>query len=364
MTSSEIFSVDTLIIGAGQAGLAAAYYLQRRGVAFVLLDERAAVGDVWASRFEALRLFSPAWASSLPGLEWPGSKLRYPTKDEAAAYLRAYAAHFRFPIHLSQRVTGVRPKDEGYTIDTATGRHYEARRVLVCTGAYNAPRYPEFAPQLPSSVLQLHSRDYHQPIQLAGSGPVAVVGSGNSALQIAADLAVTNRPVYVAFDERTPAMPNNTIMWTFLTGTRLLRASRHSPVGGHMMRQPEPVVSGDLGKLRKLASAHFIGRALGVEPGGILRGQKASTPPLEAVVWATGYGPDFHWIKVPIFDADGQPRHDRGLTAAPGLAFLGLPWLNSRSSALMGGAGPDARYVVSQLLKGARVLTEAQLKAS
>jgi putative flavoprotein involved in K+ transport len=352
MTSADAFSVDTLIIGAGQAGLAAAYYLQRWGVPFVVLDERGAVGDVWTSRFEALRLFSPAWASGLPGLEWPGSKLRYPAKDEAAAYLSTYAEHFHFPIHLSQRVARVSPTSTGgYSISTTMGRQYQARRVVVCTGAYNAPRRPEFSPQLAPAVMQLHSRDYQRPQQVVGTGPVAVVGSGNSALQIAADLATTGRPVYVAFDERTPAMPNNMLMWAMLTATRLLRASRHSLVGKHMMQQPEPVVSGDLARLRTFSTAHFIGRALGAEPGGILRGRHASTPPLEAVVWATGYGPDFSWIEAPIFDADGYPNHYRGLTAAPGLAVLGLPWLNSRGSALMGGVGPDARYVIEQLLK-------------
>jgi putative flavoprotein involved in K+ transport len=277
--------------------------------------------------------------------------LRYPTKDEAAAYLSTYAKHFQFPIHLSQRVSSVAPSANGYAVSTNAGRRYQALWVIVCTGAYNAPRLPEFAPQLPPSVAQLHSRDYQRPQQVAGTGPVAVVGSGNSALQIAADLATTGRPVYAAFDERTPAMPNNTLMWAMLTATGLLRASHHSVVGAHMMRQPEPVVSGDLARLRSFSNAHFIGRALSVEPGGILRGRHASTPALEAVIWATGFGPDFSWIKAPIFNADGYPRHYRGLTAAPGLAFLGLPWLNSRGSALMGGVGPDARYVVEQLFR-------------
>lgn len=351
MTPTPPFPIDTLIIGAGQAGLAAAYYLRRRGVPFVLLDERPAVGEVWAARFDALRLFSPAWASSLPGYRWPGGQLRYPTKQEAAAYLRAYAAHFQFPVHSGQRVTHVAPALAGYTVRTAAGQQYQAQHVLVCTGAYNAPRHPEFAPQLAATVLQLHSRDYQRSAQLPGAGPVAVVGSGNSALQIAADLAATGRPVYVAFDEKTPAMPNNMLMWALLTATGLLRASRHAPIGRYMFGQPEPVVSSDLARLRTFANAHFMGRALAAEPGGILRGRRSSTPPLEAVVWATGFGPDFTWIDVPVFDAAGHPRHHRGLTVAPGLAFLGLPWLNSRGSALMGGVGPDARYVVGQLLQ-------------
>ena len=117
------------------------------------------------------------------------------------------------------------------------------------------------------------------------------------------------------------------------------------------MHQPEPVVRGDFQRLKQFPNVQFMGRATGATAAGALQGKRQLTPPLEAVVWATGFGPAFQWIKLPIFEPDGTPRHQRGLTAAPGVAFLGLPWLNSRSSALMGGAGPDARYVVEQLLK-------------
>ncbi|SHJ66268.1 putative flavoprotein involved in K+ transport [Hymenobacter daecheongensis DSM 21074] len=343
--------VNTIVIGAGQAGLAAAYYLQQHGTSFVVLDKQAAVGEVWATRFDALTLFSPAWASGLPGLQWPGSPLRYPTKDEAARYLQAYADHFKFPIHLQQRVVRVAPRAGGYAVSTAAGRQYHARTVIVCAGAYNAPRRPAFAQALSSTVQQLHSQQYQRPAQVPGHGPVAVVGSGNSALQIAADLAATGRPVFVAYDEQTPTLPNNTAMWAFLTLTRFMRISRHTPLGQRLMQRPEPVVSGDLARLRRFPNVQFIGRALAVAAETTLQGRHATTPALEAVVWATGYGPAFNWLEVPVFDAAGEPQHQRGLTAAPGLAFLGLPWLNSRSSALMGGVGADARYVVQQLLK-------------
>ena len=342
--------VHTLVVGAGQAGLAAAYYLQQQGQDFVVLDERATVGEVWATRFDALRLFSPAWASGLPGLPWPGSKLRYPSKDEAAAYLRDYAAHFRFPIHLGQRVISLAPATgSSYVIETAAGATYCAQHVIISTGAYTAPKVPEFAADLPKHVLQIHSSHYHRPSQIAGVGPVAVVGSGNSALQIAADLASTARPVYVAFDEKTKPLPNNQLMWAFLKSTGLLRLSRSNFLGRWMMHTPEPVVSGDLQRLRGYANAKFIGRATGATPEGALLARHSTTPPLEAVVWATGFQPAYDWVKLPIFDAAGVPRHQRGLTEAPGIAFLGLPWLDSRGSALMGGAGVDARFVVQNL---------------
>ena len=343
-------AVHTLVIGAGQAGLAAAYYLQQRGIDFLVLDERNAVGEVWATRFDALRLFSPAWASGLPGLPWAGSKLRYPSKDEAAAYLRNYAAHFHFPIHLGQRVISLAPATgSGYIIETAAGATYHAQHVVISTGAYTAPKIPSFAASLPAHVHQLHSSHYYRSSQIAGNGPVAVVGSGNSALQIAADLASKGRPIFVAFGEKTRALPNNQLMWALLKSTGLLRLSRSNFLGRRMMHSPEPIVSADLQRLRDYTNAQFVGRAIGITPEGALQTQRRTTPPLEAVVWATGFRPAYEWIKLPIFDADGLPRHHRGLTEAPGIAFLGLPWLNSRGSALMGGAGVDAKFVTHNL---------------
>ncbi|UOQ72815.1 FAD-dependent oxidoreductase [Hymenobacter cellulosilyticus] len=164
MPDSPIF-IDTVIIGAGQAGLAAAYYLQHHGQSFVVLDERPAIGHVWATRYDSLRLFSPAWASGLPGLPWPGSSTRYPTKDEAAAYLQRYAEHFNLPVRLGQRVTRVAAIQAGteYEVSTAAGPTYTARNVIVCTGPYNAPRLPDFAQQLNPAIPQVHSSAYRRP---------------------------------------------------------------------------------------------------------------------------------------------------------------------------------------------------------
>jgi putative flavoprotein involved in K+ transport len=345
--------VDTVIIGAGQAGLAAAYYLQQQGIDFRLLEAAATAGAAWATRYKSLRLFSPAWASGLPGHPWPGPALRYPTCTETTEYLQEYAAHFRFPIDANQRVVrlATAPSQAGYEVLTHAGRCYLTRRVIVATGPYTSPHLPEWATQIPTHVAQLHSRDYQQPPQLPGSGAVAVVGSGNSALQIAADIAATGRPVAVAFDEKTPAVPNNQLMWAFLTATGLLRLPRHTALGRWMQGRPEPVVSGDLARLRRFANATFIGRAMGAGPDGGLQGRHAASPPLDAIVWATGYRPDYRWIDLPIIAPDGHPQHQRGLTAASGVAFLGLNWLDSRNSALLNGAGADAQRVVQALLR-------------
>ncbi|OGX81982.1 hypothetical protein BEN47_05010 [Hymenobacter lapidarius] len=344
---------NTLVIGAGQAGLAAAYYLQQAGIDFRVLEAASAAGAAWPARYDSLRLFSPAWVSGLPGLPWPAKPLHYPSRDETTAYLCSYAAHFAFPLDVNQRVTRLAASTgrAGYTVCTAAGRTYHTRRVIIATGPYTTPKVPAWAAELPTAVAQLPSRDYQRPTQLPGNGPVAVVGSGNSALQIAADVAATGRPVFVAFDEHTPAMPNGQLMWAGLVLTGLLGVSRHSWLGRKMRNSPEPVVSGDLKKLRGFANARFIGRADGVLPTGAIRGRREASPPLDAVVWATGYQPDYAWIDLPILEVDGQPRHHRGLTEAPGVAFLGLDWLDSRRSALLNGAGPDAKRIVAGLLQ-------------
>ena len=350
--AAPLIHTDTLVIGAGQAGLAAAYYLQRHGVDFRLLDAAPTAGHAWDTRYDSLRLFSPAWASGLPGRPWPGRRLRYPTRAETSAYLRDYAAHFAFPLDAGQRVTRLTaaPGQPGYHAHTAAGRTYAARRVIVATGPYTTPKIPAWASQLPTAVAQLPSRDYRRPAQLPGTGPVAVVGSGNSALQIAADIAATGRPVFVAFDEKTPAMPNNQLMWAGLT---LPGPAAHSaphgpwPLDGEPARTrgerrpgpPAPAAGGHL---------HRHGPRRGCPPAAI-QGQRAASPPLDAVVWATGYRPAYDWLELPILEADGQPRHQRGLTAAPGVAFLGLDWLDSRNSALLNGIGADARRVVQAL---------------
>lgn len=348
----EVVAIENTVIGAGQAGLAAAYFLQQSSAPFIVLEAADTAGSAWISRYDSLRLFSPAWASGLPGLPWPGSPLRYPTTLEAAAYLQAYAAHFAFPIAFGQRVTRLQPlADGGFQLETAAGGHYHAHRVIVATGPYLLPRLPAFVGELPDTVLQLHSSRYQRPGQLPGSGAVAVAGSGNSALQIAADLAVSGRPVFVAFDKRVQPMFNNHLSWLIMALMGLLRIPGHTRLGGWLRRQPKPVVSRDFAHLRRLSNVQFIGRAIAAQPGGCLQGQSAVTPALDAVVWATGFRPAYDWLKAPIFDTDGRPRHHRGLTAVPGLAFLGLPWLDNRGSALLHGAGRDARRVVRALLR-------------
>ena len=174
---------DTIIIGGGQAGLAIGHELARRGLSFVILDAGERIGDSWRKRWDSLRLFTPAPYDSLPGMSFPGPKHAYPTKDELADYLETYAVTFDLPVRAGVKVDAVLKKEDGFIVIAGELR-VESHNVVVATGAFHAPRVPQFAGELDPSILQLHSCDYRRPSQLRRGG-VLVVGAGNSGAEIA-----------------------------------------------------------------------------------------------------------------------------------------------------------------------------------
>ena len=181
---------DVVVIGAGQAGLAVGYYLARQGRRFVILDERARVGDIWRSRWDSLRLFSPARVDALPGMPFPLPWHVFPTRDQMADYLEAYANHFGLPVRTGVRVDGLWPAGEGQQgyVLTAGDRRYEATQVVIATGAQEGPHIPALAAELDPGIRQLHSSEYRNPAQLQ-AGDVLVVGAGNSGAEIAIEAA-------------------------------------------------------------------------------------------------------------------------------------------------------------------------------
>jgi len=183
--------VDVLVVGGGQAGLTAGYYLRRAGIAFLILDAGARVGASWRRRWDSLELFTAARYSALPGLRFPGDPEHFPGKEEVADYLQAYAEYFELPVCLNNPATSLERVDGRYRVQTPS-QTYEAEHVVVSTGAYQRPHVPSIAERLDDEVLQLHSADYRNPAQLA-DGEVLVVGSANSGAQIAEDLAATHR---------------------------------------------------------------------------------------------------------------------------------------------------------------------------
>lgn len=334
---------EVIVIGGGQAGLAMGYHLARQGVGFVILDGSPRVGDAWRNRWDSLTLFTPAAYSALPGMAFPGDPEGYPGKDEVAGYLESYAERFRLPIRLGERVMALRPGPSGWSAETDSGR-YDAAQVIVATGPFQRPAVPALGQQLAAEVMQLHSADYRDPAQLP-AGDVLVVGAGNSGVQIAEELSRTHR-VHLAVGERMPRLPQRVLgrsLFWWLAKAGLMDASLDTRLGRRMSRTDTLIGIGP----RALARAHGVhvtGRVVDVRGGTVMTEDGRRITP-SSVVWATGFRPDFGWIDAPVLDARGIPMHRRGVTAAPGLYVLGLSWLHTRGSALIGWVGRDAEYL-------------------
>src|SRR2546423_11256410 len=179
--------LETLVIGAGQAGLAASYSLKRAGLHFAVLEAGTAPTGSWQQYYESLQLFSPARYSSLPGYPFPGPPSRYPHRDEVCAYLRSYAAHFQFPIRFHQEVTHIKQREADFQVLTAAGEQYQARTIIAATGPFRQPALPQFAGQETFQGKILHAADYRSPTHFAGQR-VLVVVAGNSAVQLGVEL--------------------------------------------------------------------------------------------------------------------------------------------------------------------------------
>jgi putative flavoprotein involved in K+ transport len=339
--------LDVLVIGAGQAGLALGRYLQQQGRRFLLVDGGDRIGDVWRSRWDSLRLFTPAEHDGLPDLAFPAEPGSYPGKDAVADYLEAYARTFELPVRLGTRVTRLRRSGEGFAAETTTGP-VVGRQVVVATGPFSTPYVPAMAGELAADVVQVHTSAYRRPADLP-SGPVLVVGAGNSGMQIADELADSGRPVSLAIGSppRTVAQrPLGRDLFWWLTRTGLLRVPADTRLG-RRLRDRELVIGTTLRGLR--------GRGVVPRPRVVAAGGRAvtfaggSTADVAAVVWATGFRPDHGWLDVPGAVEAGRPVHEQGISPVPGLFFLGLPWQRTRGSALLGFVGEDAARLVGLL---------------
>jgi len=365
MSSDE--SLQTIVIGGGQAGLAAGYFLAQQGARFVILDENDRPGQAWRRRWDSLRLFTPSQFNGLPGMRFPGPDYAFPTKDEVADYLTAYAQAFSLPVRYGVKVERLRRAGQGYEV-TAGQARILAQNVIVATGPFHFPYTPPLSRDLAADILQVHSQDYRNPAQVAVRD-VLVVGAGNSGAEIALELAKAGKRVWLA-GRNVGRIPADRLgkafggrpYWWFIS--RVL--SESTPIGRKMrsnvLYHGSPLIRAERRQVE----------AAGVETTPRLRGARGGQPelddgrtlPVEAVVWATGYRPDFRWIDLPVFDEHGYPRHQRGVVPeAPGLYFAGLPFQTALSSALIGGVGSDARYVVSQTLRRDPVAYPANLES-
>ena len=341
-----------IVIGGGQAGLATGYYLSKAGVRFLILDASERIGDSWRSRWDSLRLFTPAKYSSLPGLAFPAPKHSFPTKDEMGDYLEQYARHFRLPVRSGVRVDALWREDVMYKVRSGN-EIFEAEHVVVAMSNFQYPKIPAVAKELDKQITQLHSSAYKNPSQLQPGG-VLIVGAGNSGAEIAMELCKTHEVSLAGRDTgHVPFEITNRnvqrFIIPFLFRFIFYRLLTTNTILGRKAR-PKMITQGEL--LIRQKPKHLL-RA-GVKRLPRLRGVKEGKPLLENgeiaevknVIWCTGFYPRFSWIDIPVFK-DEEPLQERGVvTNEPGLYFVGLRFLFAFSSGMIQGVGRDAKYVV------------------
>jgi putative flavoprotein involved in K+ transport len=340
--------LDVVVVGGSQAGLAMAWHLAQQGRRFVVLEAGPEVGHSWRSRWDSLKLFTPAQYDALPGMAFPAPADTYPTKDPVADYLQAYAAAFDLPVRLNARVTDLRRVGDDFEVRTADAT-YQARQVVVATGPFQVPFIPPPAAKLDPSVTQVHSADYRNP-QALPEGPVLVVGGGNSGFQIAEELAAA-RTVDLSIATTYPMLPQRRagrdLFW-WLTRLGVMRVTAGSRLGRRVQARGEFIIGTNQRRLER-AGVRFRSRLVDAEGRTVRFADHRLLEDVGVVVWATGYRSDYAWIDIPGVVREGHVVHRRGVSEVPGLYFLGLSWQHTRGSALLGFVNDDAAYLAEQI---------------
>jgi putative flavoprotein involved in K+ transport len=342
--------LDVVVVGGSQAGLAMAWLLAQQGRRFVVLEAGPEVGHSWRSRWDSLKLFTPAQYDALPGMAFPAPADSYPTKDPVADYLQTYATAFDLPVRLNARVTELRRVGDTFEVRT-TNETLRARQVVVATGPFQVPFVPPPAAKLDASVTQVHSADYRNP-QALPEGPVLVVGGGNSGFQIAEELAAT-RTVDLSIATKYPMLPQRRagqdLFW-WLTRLGLMRVTVDSRLGRRASRR-EFVIGTNRRRLER-KGVRFRPRLVDADGRTVRFADHRLLEGVGVVVWATGYRSDYGWIQIPGVVREGHVVHRRGVTEVPGLYFLGLSWQHTRGSALLGFVNDDAAYLADRIAAG------------
>jgi putative flavoprotein involved in K+ transport len=349
--------IETLIIGAGQAGLSTGYHLQRLGRPFLVVDSMERVGDNWRQQWDTLRLYTPAKYDSLPGLPFPAPKWHYPGKDEAAAYLEQYALHFDLPIRMSTRVNRLSARPGGgYVADLGADR-ITCDNVVVATGSFGrTPNVPAAARDLDPAIRQLHSSAYRRTDQLL-PGPVLVVGGSHSGMDVAFEVAEDHETILCGRDcGQFPGdieSPVAHVVWPVLAFLFRHVVTRRTPLGRHAVEEVRshggPAIRVKRQHLESRGVRRVIARVEGVSDGRPLL-DDGTVADVTNVIWCTGFRQAFDWIDLPVFGPGGWPVELRGVVAdAPGLFFCGLSFQFAFSSMMWLGAGRDAEYVACRI---------------
>ncbi|WP_338543956.1 flavin-containing monooxygenase [Paenibacillus tundrae] len=348
-----IHMYDVLVIGAGQAGLAAGYYLKQSGLTFLIVDAGRSIGQSWRNRYDSLQLFTPRMYDELPGMQLEGDRHGLPSKDEIADYFEKYAEQMQLPIMLNCAITRLSIEDEVYYAETTAGT-ITARDVIIATGPFQVKNVPSFANSLSEEIVQLHSSEYKNRSQLV-PGTTVVAGGGNSGAQIAVELASDDRQiVYISLARQITFKPlhimKRSIFW-YLEKNGLLRAGTERMKGKWLRNQPEYVYGYELKELIAKGRVNMRPRVTNAIGDRILY-EDGSETRVNNIIWATGFQRNDRWIDVQnAFDSDRGVLHEGGVSPVAGLYFVGLPWQTSRGSALLGWVKYDAESIVHAVLQ-------------
>jgi putative flavoprotein involved in K+ transport len=397
-----------VVVGGGQAGLSVAHCLQKRGVRPLVL-ERHRIGHAWArQRWESFCLVTPNWQCRLPDFPYDGDDPEgFMGREEIVRYVQRFADHIQVPVREGVAVNRLQASGNGFLLSTDEGA-IEAEQVVIATGGYHRPKRHPLAARLPERILQIDARDYDSPATLP-PGPVLVVGSGQSGCQITEDLHLAGRRVHLSVGS-APRSPRryrgrDVVDWLDRMGYYAMPIDQHADPravrsktnhyltgrdGGREIdlrrRALEGMVlhgrladlghdrirfAGDLAanldgadavysRICRSIDDHIAAQGLSAPeeppyvpcwtpPPGPPEPLDLAAEPLAAVIWCTGYRPDFSWVEVPVFDGAGHPVHERGLTRVPGLYVLGLPWLHTWGSARFCGVAEDAEYLAEAI---------------
>ncbi len=401
----SVEKVDTLVVGAGQAGIAASEHLTRNGIPHLVL-ERARIAERWRSeRWDSLVANGPAWHDRFPGMTFEGDPDAFVGKEGVADYFVDYAAKFNAPVRTGVEVTSVtrNPEGPGFVVETSDGT-IQAARVIAATGPFQKPVIPALIPETPG-LTQMHSTAYRNPGALPPGG-VLVVGAGSSGAQIAEELLQSGRKVWLSVgphgrpprayrgrdfvwwlgvlnkwdSEATPGAEHTTIAVSGARGGRTVDFRRFAAEGMNLLGRTQSFADGRLTFAPDLAAniaqgdANYLsvldeadawvarnGLALPEEPAArdILPDPACMTHPtlslnlaaegITTVIWATGFAVDFSWLKTAAVDEAGRPRHLRGIGAEPGIYFLGQPYQTRRGSSFIWGVWHDAKLVADHI---------------
>jgi putative flavoprotein involved in K+ transport len=342
---------DYIIIGAGQAGLAMAYYLKLLHKNYIILDANSEIGAPWLKRWDSLKLFTPSEFNNLPGMNFPHKKGHYADKYEIATYLKSYVKKFDIPVRSNQKVSSLHKIGDSFLVQTQN-QEYKAKNIIIATGPFHSPYTPTCTTKVNADVFQIHSEHYKGPNQLQ-DGDTLVVGAGDSGIQILNEISEGGRKVYFSGDTAIGNLPQEFLgktLWWWLTITGILSASKYSWLGRKLIKGTQPIIGTDVKSLFKRKNISCIGKTIDANKEDIIF-EKRRISSIKNIIWATGFKPNFDWIEGVELDEMGYPKNFRGISNTDGIYYIGLPWLHTRGSATLGGVKKDALFLSQHIKK-------------